>query len=131
MDISKFNTTVASDKAQKMHLTDPFTGETLFDEEGNTLDFYLYGIQSTAARNALADRERRSNKKKLNNEESRRLGAEFLAALTKGWSKNLESNGEPIKFTTEKAVDLYMDQDWIGQQVITFVNNLENYAPKA
>lgn len=131
MDIAKYNTTLASDQAQTMSLKDPFTGETLTDEDGKTIDFYLYGIQSTAARNALAERERRSNKGKPSTEESLRLGAEFLAALTAGWSHNIEIEGETLSYSYGNAVTLYMEQDWIGQQVIQFVNNLENYAPKA
>ena len=62
MDISKFNTTTASDNAQTLHLRDPFTDEVIMDENSDSLDIYLYGIQSTAARNAIADRERKSNK---------------------------------------------------------------------
>lgn len=131
MDIAKYNTTLASDQAQTMSLKDPFTGEILVDEDGQTIDFYLYGIQSTAARNALAERERRSNKGKPSSEESLRLGAEFLAALTSGWSHNIEIEGETLPYSYSNAVTLYMEQDWIGQQVIQFVNNLENYAPKA
>jgi len=131
MDISKFNTTTASDNAQTLHLRDPFTDEVIMDENGDSLDIYLYGIQSTAARNAIADRERKSNKGKLSSEASRRLGAEFLASLTVGWSNNIEAEGEPLKHNYQNAVKLYMENDWIGQQVIEFVNNLENYAPKA
>lgn len=131
MDISKYNTTLASDQAQTMSLRDPFTQQLLVDEKGNTVDFYLYGIQSTAARNAIAERERRSNKSKLSAEETLKLGAEFLAALTVGWSDNIEIGGETLPFSHNNAVKLYMEQDWIGQQVIAFINNLENYAPKA
>ena len=131
MDITKYNTTVASDNAQTLHLRDPFTNEVLVDENGDTVDIHLYGIQSTAARNALAERERRSNKKDLTDDQSKELGAEFLAKLTVGWSDNIEVEGEKLKFTYNNAVALYMEQDWIGQQVVSFVSRLENYAPKA
>ncbi len=131
MDITKYNTTVASDNAQTLNLKDPFTNEVLIDEDGNTVDIYLYGVQSTAARNAVAERERKSNKKDLTDEQSKELGAEFLAKLTVGWSDNIEVEGEKLKHTYNNAVALYMEQDWIGQQVIAFVSSLENYAPKA
>jgi len=130
MDITKYNTTVASDNAQTLHLRDPFTDEILVDENGDTVDIYLYGIQSTAARNAVAERERKSNKKDLTEEESNLVGAEFLAALTVGWSDNIEMNGEKLKYNHKNAISLYLEQDWIGQQVIAFVSHLENYAPK-
>ena len=131
MDITKYNTTVASDHAQTLNLKDPFTNQVLIDEDGNTVDIYLYGVQSTAARNAVAERERKSNKKDLTDEQSKELGAEFLAKLTVGWSDNIEVEGEKLKHTYNNAVALYMEQDWIGQQVIAFVSSLENYAPKA
>jgi len=131
MDITKYNTTVASDNAQTLNLCDPFTNEVLVDDNGDTVDIHLYGIQSTAARNAMAERERKSNKKDLTDEQSKELGAEFLAKLTVGWSDNIEVEGEKLKYTYNNAVALYMEQDWIGQQVIAFVSSLENYAPKA
>ena len=131
MDITKYNTQVASDNAQTLNLRDPFTDDVLVDSDGNTVDIYLYGIQSTAARNAIAERERRSNKKELSDEESKELGAEFLAKLTVGWSDNIEVDGKKLAFNYKNAVKLYMDQDWIGQQVISFISKLENYAPKA
>ena len=131
MDITKYNTQVASDNAQTLNLRDPFTDDVLVDSDGNTVDIFLYGIQSTAARNAIAERERRSNKKELSDEESKELGAEFLAKLTVGWSDNIEVDGKKLTFNYKNAVRLYMDQDWIGQQVISFISKLENYAPKA
>jgi hypothetical protein len=131
MDITQYNTTVASDNAQTLSLKDPFTDELLIDEDGKTVDIYLYGIQSTAARNAVAERERKSNKKDLTDEQSKELGAEFLAKLTVGWSDNIEVEGEKLKHTYNNAVALYLEQDWIGQQVIAFVSSLENYDPKA
>lgn len=131
MDITKYNTQVASDNAQTLNLRDPFTDDVLVDSDGNTVDIFLYGIQSTAARNAIAERERRSNKKELSDEESKELGAEFLAKLTVGWSDNIEVDGKKLAFNYKNAVKLYMDQDWIGQQVISFISKLENYAPKA
>lgn len=131
MDITKYNTQVASDNAQTLNLRDPFTDDVLVDSDGNTVDIFLYGIQSTAARNAIAERERRSNKKELSDEESKELGAEFLAKLTVGWSDNIEVDGKKLTFNFKNAVKLYMDQDWIGQQVISFISKLENYAPKA
>ena len=130
MDLTKFNTTLASDEEQTMSLVNPFTEETIIDDDGNTLDIYVYGIKSTAARNAHAERERRSGNRKLSFEASMREGAKFLAAITAGWSGNLELNGEPLKFSRENAVKLYMDQDWIGKQVLDFSQDMSNYDPK-
>ena len=130
MDLTKFNTTLASDQEQTLSLINPFTEELIVDDDGNTLDIYVYGIKSTAARNAHAERERRSGNRKLSFEASMREGAKFLAAITAGWSDNLELNGEPLKFNRENAVKLYMDQDWIGKQVLDFSQDMSNYDPK-
>ena len=131
MDLSKFNTTLASDQEQKLSLINPFTEELIVDEIGNTLDIYVYGIKSTAARNAHAERERRAGKNsKLSFEASMREGAKFLAAITAGWSANIEMNGEVLKFTRDNAFKLYMEQDWIGKQVLDFSQDMSNYDPK-
>ena len=131
MDLSKFNTTAASDQAKTLSLINPFTEELIVDEKGNTLDIHVYGIKSTAARNAHAERERRSNKNaKLSFEASMREGAKFLAAITAGWSANIEMNGEPLKYNHENAVKLYLEQDWIGKQVLDFAQDMANYDPK-
>jgi hypothetical protein len=54
----------------------------------------------------------------------------FLAAITAGWSANIEMNGEPLKYNHENAVKLYLEQDWIGKQVLDFAQDMANYDPK-
>ena len=130
MDLGKFNTTAASDEAKTLSLINPFTEETIIDEKGKTLDIYVYGIKSTAARNAHAERERRSGNRKLSFEASMREGAKFLAAITKGWSDNVEMDGAPLKYNHENAIKLYLEQDWIGKQVLDFAQDMANYDPK-
>lgn len=129
MDIRQFNTTAASDVAQTLSLRNPFTGELIREEDGSTLDLQLFGIRSTHGRNAMAARSRKL-KGHLSEEEESRVGAEFLASLTAGWSKNMEMDGEPLKFNFNNAVKLYLAQDWITQQVSEFVADLGNYDPK-
>lgn len=129
MDIGQFNTTAASDIAKTLSLRDPFTGQLLKEEDGSTLDLHLFGIQSTHGRNANAARSRKL-KGNLSEDESSQVGAEFLASLTAGWSKNLDMNGEPLKFNFKNAVSLYLTQDWIARQALEFVADLGNYDPK-
>lgn len=132
MDLNRFNTTVASDIEQTLELINPYTGQVILDENDQPLELYLYGMQSTAARNALADRERKSGKNKTPTlEQSRRIGAEFLAAITAGWSDNFELDGEPLKYSRQNAIKLYMEQDWIGRQAMDFAGEITNYDPEA
>lgn len=131
MKITQYDPRKASSVPKKMSLHDPYTGVPIKDDDGKTVDFYVYGMQSDQARNAQKQRDRRSSKKRkdMTEEESTRIGAEFLAALTQGWSSNLETDDGPLPFTFEHAVQLYTDQDWIAQQVLQFASTLENYDP--
>lgn len=129
MDIRKFNTTAACDVAQTLQLRDPFTGTVLREEDGSTVDLYLYGMHSTHGRNADAARKRKS-KQGLSADEQSEIGAEFLASLTAGWSKTLEVDGEPLKYSHKAAVQLYLNEDWIARQALEFVADLSNYDPK-
>jgi hypothetical protein len=131
MKISRFNTRDASNVPQKLSLVDPFTGETIIDEKERTLDFYIYGIQSDVARNAMKARDRKYGKgKNLTDDQSTQSGAEFLAALTQGWSDNIEDDDGPIPYSKETAIELYKNEDWIARQVSDFSMNLTNYDPK-
>lgn len=131
MKINKFNTTNASNVPQTLSLADPFTGETLVDENDDTLDIYVYGIQSDASRNAMKARDRQYGKQtKLSDEKAAQSGAEFLAALTHGWSGNIEDDDGPIQHSREAAIELYKSQDWIAKQVQQFSMDLANYDPK-
>lgn len=126
MKISQFNTTTACNIPRKMSLRDPFTGEMLKDEKGQTVDFYLYGLHSDIARNALKDRAR----KKSEQIDDDQAGAEFLAQLTQGWSANLEDDDGQVEFTIKNAARIYTEQDWIARQVLGFINEVGNFNPR-
>jgi hypothetical protein len=130
MKINKYNTRDACNIPKPLSLKDPFNGETLIDEDGKTVDIFIYGRDSDVAKNALRDRERRYGKQAtLTPEQGEQAGAEFLAAITQGWSPNLEDESGPIEFTKEAAIKLYKDNDWIANQVWRFHRNLANYDP--
>jgi hypothetical protein len=129
MDLSQLNTTKASDIPRACSLVDPFTNEILVDDDGKTIDIFLYGMKSTAARTATANRGRRS-KANHSDEEVARMGAEFLADLTHGWSDNLHIGEERLDYSRANATKLYMDHDWIAEQVLQFARELENFDPK-
>jgi len=131
MKITNFNTTDASNVAQKLSLADPFTGETIIDENDQTLDIMVYGIQSDMARNAMKSRDRKYGKQnKLSDEQAAQSGAEFLASITQGWSGNIEDDSGVIAFSRDAAIELYKTQDWIARQVQQFSMDLGNYDPK-
>lgn len=129
MDLSKLNTTAASDIPRACSLVNPFTHELLLDDEGRTADIFVYGMKSTAARNANAARSRKA-KANLSDEESAKLGAEFLADLTVRWSDNIELGGERLEFNRQNAIRMYLEQDWVAEQVLRFVVEIENFDPK-
>ena len=128
MKVDKFNVQKACNIPKKLSLVDPFSGETIIDDDGKTLDIFVYGIKSSIARNAIKDRDRKyGNIKKMTPEQQSKSGAEFLAALTQGWSENIENDDGLYK----SAIDMYVDQDWIAEQVQEFSMQLDNFDPNA
>lgn len=129
MDISKLNTTTASNKPRTLKLRNPYTNEVLKDDSG-PLEIYLLGVGSDVAKNAMAEQKRHKSDD-LTEEQSARIGAEFLAKLTTGWSGNIELGDERLEYSFENAVKLYLSEDWIGKQALTFVTTIRNYDPNA
>jgi hypothetical protein len=126
MKIGQYNTTLACNIPRKLSLRNPFDNSILKDEVGNTLDFYIYGMHSDMARNAINDRPR----KKSENEDESKIGAEYLTAITMGWSPNVEDDDGPLEFNQKNAMKLYMEQDWIARQVLNFSTDLGNFNPR-
>lgn len=133
MKVNKFNTRNASNIPRTLHLRDPFNqqaaNQVIVDENGKTLDFQVYGARSDISRNALKATERKYGKKHLTDEQAVRSGAEYLAAITAGWSDNVEDDDGPIPYSYENAVNLYIKEDWIAEQVGLFSRDITNYDP--
>lgn len=128
MKVDKFNVQKACNVPKKLSLVDPFSGETIIDDDGKTLDLFVYGIKSSIARNAVKERDRKyGNIKKMTPEQQAKSGAEFLATLTQGWTENIENDDGAYK----SAVDMYLEQDWIAEQVQDFAMKLDNFDPNA
>lgn len=134
MKTSKYNTREASSVPKRLSLRDPFTGELIKDEDENTVDFYVYGTHSDVSRNAVKARDRKYGKAALTDEQAEQSGADYLAAITQGWSNNLntlyDGVDEPIAYTKDAASELFKSEDWIAAQVLEFSRNLTNYDPK-
>ena len=126
MKINQYNTTIACNIPRKVSLRNPFDNSIIKDDKGETLDFFVYGMHSDMARNAINDRQR----KKSEQEDEAKIGAEYLAAITMGWSHNIEDDSGPIEYSQKAAVKLYMEQDWIARQVLTFSTDLGNFNPR-
>ena len=125
MKVNKFNTRDAANIPKTLHLRDPFSQETIRDENGDTLDIRVYGAKSDVSRNAIKANERHYGKKFLTDEQAGEAGAKYLAAITAGWSENIENDDGPYK----DAVQMYLEQDWIAEQVGLFSRDITNYDP--
>lgn len=126
MKITQYNTTNACNIPRKLSLRNPFDNTLIKDEEGNTLDFFVYGMHSDLARNAINERQR----KKAEQSNDEEIGAEYLATITMGWSKNIEDDSGPIEYSKKAAIKLYKEQDWIARQVLSFSADLGNFNPQ-
>lgn len=129
MDLAALNPIKACDVPADVTIRHPGYKTPLQSDEGEVLAVTVYGMQSTVARNAGAQAARDRTETSTEDEQAE-IGAKYLAALTVGWSDFLELNGEPLPFSFENAVKLYMQEDWLARQVYVFANNLVNYYPK-
>lgn len=50
-----------------------------------------------------------------------------MAAVTVGWENIEDDQGQPITFSKEKAVEIYLQFDWIAEQVKREVYNRHNF----
>jgi hypothetical protein len=132
MKIAAFNKRDAANVPRELVLRNSFTDETAYGPDGKPLIIWVYGAQSDRSRNAHKARERKSGRKgELSDEENARIGAEYLAAITQGWSDNWEDDeGNKVEYTPENAVSLYLANDGIADQVIAFALDITNYDPK-
>lgn len=130
-DIRQYNPIAASDKPRGLELRNPFTGDVIIGDDGEPVTFRVYGMLSSHAKRAVAEHVRLADRTE---EQKRQDGAELLAAITAWWSSNFcfgkEGIDERFECTRENAVRLYLDQDWIGGQVLAFARELRNYSPE-
>lgn len=133
MKIASLNTRDAANIPRPLTLHDAFdqTQEAL-GADGKPMVLWLYGMQSDRARNAQRERERKhGNRKNLTDEQTARIGAEFLAAITQGWSDNwVDDDGKKIEYSPETAIQVYLCNDGLARQVMSFTAEIENYDPK-
>ena len=132
MKIAAFNKRDAANVPKPLTLVDSFTGEIATGKDGKPMIMWIYGAQSDNARNAHKERERKYGKKSnISTEDQTKIGAEYLAAITQGWSDNwVDDDDKPVKYTPENAVLLYTANDGIAEQVLNFAVDISNYDQK-
>ncbi len=130
MDLNDFNLTEKAEQGADLYLEHPGTGEAL-ESDGKKWAIRLAGTDSKQYRN----KSRALQNKRLNKVAKGRKAdfggtdlesCELLASCTLGWS-GLVKDGQPLEFSYDAAVDLYMTQLWIREQVDVFVGERTNF----
>jgi len=123
MNLSQLNP--SKSLAADLQLTNPYDGQVIVDADSNPVVITLHGMQSSIARNKFAELKKKN--KDLDEEET---GAEILAALTESWSSNLVTDLGSLPCNFKNAKALYLAEDWIAAQILAFVTEVSNFAPK-
>lgn len=132
IDLNDFDLSESAEKGAEMELEHPVSGEVIRDDDGNPVVFSVMGMDSSAYRNKQREIQNRRMAKMMKGKNNNPMlsdadACELLAACTKGWSDNLELNGEVLKFSEKAALKLYMDYHWIREQVDSFIGDRENF----
>lgn len=97
------------------------------DIDGNDTDasIKLLGSESKVGRKLMLDFMRSIKDGKQEDGDSDKI----LSELTIGW-KNIKVDGKEIKFSKEKALELYKSYPILKKQVDIFVSNSKNFLKK-
>ena len=97
------------------------------DIDGNDTDatITLLGSESKVGRKLMLDFMRSIKDGKSEEGDSDKI----LSELTIGW-KNIKIEGKEVKFSKEKAYELYRDYPILKKQVDIFVSNSKNFVKK-
>ncbi len=125
--IAEYDDKAAADKGAVLVLRHPVTKDILYGEDGKTTaEIMLLGADSQAYRDFIRARTRVRIKKAdregslsqaLNFDGNEREDAELYATITQGWSGMEKDDGSELVFSFEAAVELYLTQTWIREQV--------------
>lgn len=98
----------------------------LKDDSGMPVTIEVASIRSDIARDLFL-----ALKAKNLQADSEEFGLETICGLTLGWSDNLSlDDGDKFPYSQENVKKLYLQESWIGEQVIAFVTNHANFIPK-
>lgn len=159
-DFARLDVRKSSETPATLQLVDPFDEPKfaeVLENRGKPIDIHLLGPESATGRRASARMAKdleavgKGKQRRLINmdlseilevaDTSLEIKAKFYAALTTGWSDNLEyisddllddpsAEPEVLPFTNENAVMLYKTRPWIAEQVDRFLSDRSNYAPQ-
>ena len=122
MKLSDFNLSAKAENG--------FTFNLLHPVDGSELDatMTVRGSDSATYRNAFAAIFK-GLPKESTDAQILTAGAELLSAATVGWSNITDEKGNEIKFSTEKAIEIYSDIgfDWISNQTRAAIEERNNF----
>ena len=98
------------------------------DASGNETDFYirLVGVDSDKWRTIKRKLERKALDASFNGDEANIDPAEYIADATIDW-RGLESDGKPVPFSRQAALDLYRNAPYICDQADRFIAKRANF----
>jgi len=125
MKLGDFDLASQAESGFTFNLAHPVSGEKL------DAQITVRGHDSPTYRNAtyaIVERIKAIKEPEKRPQEDRdKDGAELLAAVTVGWENIEDDQGQPITFSKEKAVEIYLQFDWIAEQVKREVYNRHNF----
>ncbi|SHG79933.1 hypothetical protein SAMN02745157_4863 [Kaistia soli DSM 19436] len=134
-DLSRLDTSPASNAGVDMPVKHPATGKPVVDENtGAPVTIRLIGRDSerfvAAQREVLSRRIRDAQAgDDTDFEASERDTLDLLASCTVQWS-GIGLDGEDLEFSHDAALTLYGRLRWLREQVDAFVSARENFLPK-
>ena len=122
MKLSDFNLSAKAENGFTFNLLHPV------DKSELDASVTVRGSDSATYRNAFAAIFKGLSKDS-SDAEMLKAGAQLLAAATVGWSNITDEKGNEIKFSMDKAVEIYSDIgfDWIVNQVKDAVEKRNNF----
>lgn len=136
MDLSKINLEKMAEQGADMELMHPVDNEVMLQDNKSPITIKLVGTDSKAYRNKNRDFQRKriakmtkSRTKTIDYTVSDEDACELLAECTIGWS-GIVVEGKPLEFSKENAEILYMQFNWIREQVDAFIGDRANFFPK-
>jgi len=114
-DIEQLYTLEVHEKGAEMQVCNEF---------GEKLDMFLIlkGLDSKAWRGLMSQ----ASLKKLEGADEIEVIAESLSKITVGW-RGFTSKGKELKFSKEKAKQLYMNAPYLQGQVDKFITDRKNF----
>ena len=101
--------------------------DPILDKEGKKVTVSVISLQTSMAKNKIL-----AIKKDSGEEASETAMFEVVAELTVGVSDNFAETiyGEEMTFDKDTLTDMYENEEWLYVQVLSFLAEPKNFAPK-